>query len=174
MYNEFDGEYFPTSEDCYKRNYVYRGFNLNLDLIDMCAPFLYPVMRDFNLKSANIVLLVYEVGNINSVQELLSISKLYNENVRRDLAFVLVGTKFDTYPRKTTVDEYEQTDELYNILPTVNAGHVLTSAKTNVGITEVFEAGLHWHITNTHSASLTESRITLPVEKDKKKKCAIL
>ena len=65
-----------------------------------------------------------------------------------------MGTKFDIYPRDLSVEEYEEYDELFKMLPFVNGGHVLTSSKLNFGVKKAFEKGLEWHVNNEHSPSL--------------------
>lgn len=171
--NEYDDDYYPTVEECYKHNYSYKGFNLNLDIIDMCGPFMFPVMRDLNLKSAHVILLVYEIGDIESIQEAVSAYKNIIEKQQQYKATVLVGTKFDKYSKRVnSAAEYEQNDEMFSMLPQVNAGHVVTSARTNLGVKEAFELGLLWHVTNKHSGSLIASRDVLKVAA--KKRCTIL
>ena len=76
-----------------------------------------------------------------------------------DVAVVLVGTKYDLYPKPVSVEEYETSDKLFPLLPSVNAGHVLTSAKLSIGVKDAFEKGLQYVVGNfPHSCSLTDCR----------------
>ena len=151
-------------------------YTVNLDIIDMCAPFTFPVMRELNVNTASVVLILYQVGDIASVQEAIAAFKTVDTARNLNQSVVLVGTKYDLYPHDIQQDEYEQRDELFNMLPSVNAGHVLTSAKLNFGVKEVFDQGLEWHVNNKHSTSMIDDEDikVFKSSKSKYKRCCFL
>ena len=164
----FSGTYTPSLEEHHKHNYEYRGYNLNLDIVDMCSPFTFPVMRDLNIRSAHVLFLVYEIGNQTSVDELnRTIEIVQEKRPNMDVAVVLVGAKYDLYPQPVSVEEYQLTDDLFRLLPNVNGGHVLTSAKLSIGVKDAFEKGLQYVVGNLpHSCSLNDCRHDVRTKKN--------
>ena len=135
--NTFDEEYQPTIEECYNHQCTYKGVVWNLDIIDSCGPFMFPVMRDFNIKGAHILLLVYEIGKENSIQEIVRVWDQVRQVRPSGVPVVVVGTKMDlnsNIRRASTTNLLLKLDD--------DTRHVLTSAKNNVGVTDVFEFSL--------------------------------
>merc|ERR1711894_460892 len=56
--NFFPEDYIPTVEDFYSRDHKFKDTLLNIEIIDMCGPNMFPLMRDMNIKSASVAMLV--------------------------------------------------------------------------------------------------------------------
>lgn len=135
LYNTFIEDYTPTIEECYSHQYTYKGVVWNLDLIDLCGPFMFPVMRDLNVKSAHIILLVYDISNTRSIEEIVNASQQIKE-VRPDgVSIIVVGTQMDV--TGTSIRRVSTHSLITNLDD--DTRHVLTSAKDNIGVTELFE-----------------------------------
>ena len=152
--NSYTDDYLPTVEDCYNKDYDYMGFHLNLDVVDTCSPFIFPIMRDLNIKSASAIMLLYEIKDQVSIQELLATYTKIIELRKNTVPIVLVGTKMDLYDCQT-VEEYEFNSGSFSIFNETNIRHVLTSAKNNIGVCNAFELGLDNVITKIHTLSMS-------------------
>ena len=62
-------EYKPTIEDLHSKRHMYKGFLLNLEIVDMCGPYMFPFMRDMRIKSADVAMVLYEIGKESSMEE---------------------------------------------------------------------------------------------------------
>ena len=165
----FTTDYTPTIEECYNHQYTYKGVVWNLDIIDLCAPFMFPVMRDLNVKSAHIVLLVYEIANNASIQEIINASQQI-KNVRPNgVPIIVVGTKLDV---KNSVRRVSTHTLLLNLED--DTRHVLTSAKNNIGVNDVFEYTLDDFIKRDPASVATLSDGDVPSSENKKMCCRVL
>lgn len=134
LYNSFTQEYTPTIEDCYHYQYIYQETPWNLDIIDLCAPFMFPVMRDLNIKTAHVILLVYELTNHASIQEIINVSKHVRDIRPEGVTTILVGTKMDI---KGPTPWSETT--LLQLGESSIKMHMMTSAKMNESVLDIFE-----------------------------------
>lgn len=165
--NSFAESYIPTIEDCTNRDYRYKGFNLNIDFIDTSGPFLFPAMRDLNIKRADILLLLYEVNNKPSLKEAgkcyEKICELRGDNV----PLVLVGTKIDLYKKYKHSQDIDLCNNNGDLFNSTDVKHILTSARNNINISDALELALDEVIRKIHSMSLSANYIDPPTEKDK-------
>ena len=162
----FTTYYHPTVEHYTNHDYKYKGFNLNLDFIDMCGPFSFPSMRNLNIKSADAVLLFYEISVTSNIKEALAcleIIKELRENER--LPIILIGTKKDLHIEKTEEECHEEIQELKDSFEGLK--HILTSAKFDHHIQDALELALDEFIARIHSLSLS----SYYMEKNDKKCC---
>lgn len=176
--NTFDETYTPTVEESYNRDYKYLGYNLNLNIVDTCCPFMFPVMRDLCVKEADVVMIVYEINNKESIAGCLETHKIINE-LRPYLPVTLVGTKLDlhlsteviahtssVYPN---VAEYEAVNKEFQELGKLNLKHVLTSAKFNLRVKDAFHTCLDDVVTRIKATSVSARRE--PKTDEKKRLC---
>lgn len=140
IHDTFTEDYTPTIEECYSHQYTYAGAIWNLDVIDLCAPFMFPVMRDLNVRKAHIILLVYDIGNDRSLQELIDTTPKIKELRPNGVTTLLVGTKIDTKLDSNASIKYGRTQDLLNqLIDEHKARHILASPKSNIGVTDLFE-----------------------------------
>ena len=174
--NSFTLQHIPTVEDCHTRDYTYRGHNLKLDIVDVCGGIQCEHMRDFHIKTADLIMLVYEVENIKSVNDAYD---LYNtiRQVREDrMPIILVGTKIDLKRGSLPPEDFQHSDEISQVLNQIQgAKHVLTSAKYNMHIKEAFQQGLDDIVRKLHTYSMAEKQGNLCFhKKEKHPLCTIL
>ena len=149
VYNTYSDKYTPTVEEVYHCDYSYHGYNLNLEIIDLPSPFQFPAMRDLYIYKADIIMLVYEIGNKASIKEVRTIYPIIKEqrsDLGTNLPVVLVGTKSDQVGQGTDEDVSDIPVDI----------HTITSAKYSSNINESFELGLDGivHKIRTMSATL--------------------
>ena len=164
----FTTDYTPTIEECYHYQCTYKRIVWNLEIIDLCAPFMFPVMRDLNVKSAHIVLLVYEIDNNASIQEIISACKQIKD-VRSDVPIILVGSKLDLTTNKQRVSAHTLLHNLDD-----DTRHILTSAKDNIGVIDVFHSSLDDIIKRDPTIVIFLTEEDVSSSQNKKKCCEIL
>lgn len=142
LYDTFSENYAPTIEDNYNEEFTVQGINFNLEIVDMCGTNAFPVMRDLAYKTADIVLIVYEINDESSISEASSCYKKIKELRKDKVQIIFVGTKLDLYVNKVTQSVLELTSKNHHALKDANAFHALTSAKWDIGIKPTFEAAL--------------------------------
>ena len=167
IHDTFTDTYVPTIEECYNLDYVYKGYNLNLDIVDTCGVFMFPVMRDLNIKKADIVIATYEINNDLSIKEAIASCKKVNE-IRKDVVpVVLVGCKSDLNDEKMECQDYI-VGEL-NLLGGIKLKHLITSAKLNMNVKDAFELGFDDIIKIIPKKSLTSYEHYVKKREEKKK-----
>ena len=100
---------------------------------------MFPVMRDLNVKSAHVLVLVYEIGNSESTQELAQVADKIKELRPLGLTVVVAGTKCDL--AEGLRERIVCPDILQEKLGE-GVCHVITSSKLNIGVSSVFDACL--------------------------------
>ena len=135
--------YVPTVEDNYLKEFKKDGQTLFLNIIDTSGSHQFPAMRDLNIKRANKIMLVYEVGNTKSFDE---VKRLY-EIVKSDrddhdeIPVTIVGTKLDL--KQDTKGYNDETVESFlRSIPNSNCLHILTSARLSINVWDAFGIGL--------------------------------
>ena len=137
---KFTGEYKPTVEDLHVRSFKHQARHYTLQITDLASPFQFPAMRDLHIQGAQLILLLYQIGDDKSYQEARQVYDIVRAQRTDDVPVILIGTKKDLIPvSDLDADEFIQTLHRDDIAAT---GHVLTSAKTGEGIQEAFEMGL--------------------------------
>lgn len=166
-------EYTPTVEDCYNRDIEYKGFTLNLDIIDMCELYMFPAMRDLHLRSANIIMILYEMENERSIKEAADAYELVQKFQIDRPSIILVGTKLDLHGKFKSSESYPLESKYSSILSNLDEQHFITSAKKNINVREAFEAGFDGIIRRVGTLSLSRNKI-LELQKSEKSCCTIL
>lgn len=177
--NSFTLQHIPTKEDCITKDYSYRGHELRLDIVDVCCGvFQCAAMRDYHIKTADLIMLAYEVDNMTSVQDAYDIYSTIRQ-VREDrMPIILVGTKVDLKRGSLPPDDFKQSEEISKVLNQIQgAKHVITSAKYNMHIKEAFQQGLDDIVRKLHTYSMAERDVNLDSykrEKNQQQQCTIL
>ena len=118
------------------KSVTYPEYNktINLDIWDTAGQEIYRAISKLFYKGASVGVLVFDITNkktFNSVKEYW-----YNqlkENTDDNISFTLVGNKIDLFE-----EEEIKEDEAIEFAKSINAEFYLTSAKKNVGISDIF------------------------------------
>ena len=143
--NFFSPNYAPTVEDCYFKNYYDRSQETthNLRIIDTSGYYHFPAMQRLNIVHADIILLVYEVRNVQSMKRLGQLYTVVREELkdRTTTPIICVGTKID---KTKDTDNYQDgaMEEFFRCNSDELFSHILTSARLNINVTDVFQRGL--------------------------------
>ena len=95
IHNAFTMQYLPSVDGLYNEDYSYRGYNFNVDIVDMPGSLKSNMIRGLHIQTADVIMVCYEIDNLESVTE----ARWYYDtikSVRKDkMPIVLVGTKSD-------------------------------------------------------------------------------
>ena len=156
--NSFTDQHKPTVEGLYDRDCTYRGYNLNLDIVDTSEVFQFPDMRDLHIKTADVIMLVYEIENMKSVRATKKLYGIIRELREDKMPIILVGTKMDL-KGGSLPDNFQESEEIVEILHEIQgAKHILTSAKYNMHVRDAFEYGFDDVIRKLHTLSMSVQR----------------
>ena len=111
-------------------------YNIKFDIWDTAGMEKFRSLNAQFYKDANIVILVYEIINLNSFNSIKDYwYKDIIENSNKNIILGLIGNKSDLYLDKEEVSE----EEARNYAKEINAIFKLTSALNGNGINELFE-----------------------------------
>ena len=141
----FSPNYAPTVEDCYFKNYYdkIQETTYNLRIIDTSGYYHFPAMQRLNIMHADAILLVYEVRNLRSMERVIKLHSVVQEELkgRENTPIVCVGTKID---KTKDTDNYQ--DNIMQKFISRNSNvlfrHILTSARLDINVTDAFRSGL--------------------------------
>ena len=112
------------------------NYNIKFDIWDTAGMEKFRSLNAQFYKDANIVILVYEIINLNSFNSIKNYwYKDIIENSNKNIILGLIGNKSDLYLDKEEVSE----EEARNYAKEINAIFKLTSALNGNGINELFE-----------------------------------
>jgi len=143
--NFFSPYYAPTVEDCYFKNYYDQSQETthNLRIIDTSGYYHFPAMQRLNIVHADVILLVYEVRNVRSMKRLAQLYSVVREELEdcTTTPVICVGTKID---KTKDTDNYqdEAMQEFFRCNSNELFSHILTSARLDINVTDVFQQGL--------------------------------
>ena len=140
----YEETYTPTVEDFYEKPINFHGQSVSIGVIDMTGSFDFPAMTDLFLNRADVVLLVYDVGDTASLKTLAyRYEQVKKIRLNREVYVSVVGTKMDN-PTATSRDVSYSNETVDMIVRDVgpSAKHVLTSARHNWNVDEAFEGAL--------------------------------
>lgn len=170
----FSQNYIPTVEDFYSRDHRFKDNLLNIEIVDMCGPNMFPLMRDMHIQTASVAMLIYEIDNKTSIQEAADVLTKIKE-LRADmtpLPVVLVGTKLDLFRRHDEENVYEFNNERFSMMHDLDRNHVLTSAKDNIKVGEAFELALE-HVLESYTLKKSVTKPKGKFRFDKIKGCIV-
>lgn len=173
VHNAFSIQYLPAVDGLYNEDYSYRGYNFNVDIVDMPGSLKSNMIRDHHIQTADVIMLCYEIDNLSSVSEA---RRLYNviKTTRKDkMPIVLVGTKSDLKRGSTPPEFWQQSEEVIDILNEIHGvKHILTSSRYNIHVKEAFEYCFDDIIKRIHTISMSQQPSTVaPVCKKRKTSC---
>ena len=136
LYDSFISGYKETMDEMYHGEFDIKGVKLNLDIQDTGGSYVdeFPAMLKCSLASADAVLLVYSVNDINSFDEVSRLRDLVHLQRGEGMPMVVVGNKTDL-ERQIPREEAEAT-----VLCDWENGYVECCAKDNLNVPAVFRA----------------------------------
>ena len=145
---------------------------MSIGIIDMTGSFDFPAMTELFLNRADVVLLVYDVGDETSLKTLMyRCEQVRKVRQYKEVHVSVVGTKVDN-PTDVNDERYrnETVDKIVRDFgPSVK--HVLTSARYNWNVNEAFEGALRHMSPSIIPNEQTIERLREMVEKNKHTKC---
>ena len=159
LYDSFISGYKETMDEMYHGEFDIKGVKLNLDIQDTGGSYVdeFPAMLKCSLASADAVLLVYSVNDINSFDEVSRLRDLVHLQRGEEMPMVVVGNKTDL-ERQIPREEAEAT-----VLCDWENGYVECCAKDNLNVPAVFQALLVQAKFSFHSSqSVINRRQSLP------------
>ena len=136
LYDSFISGYKETMDEMYHGEFDIKGIKLNLDIQDTGGSYVdeFPAMLKCSLASADAVLLVYSVADIDSFDEVSRLRDLVHLQRGEEMPLVVVGNKTDL-ERQIPREEAEAT-----VLCDWENGYVECCAKDNLNVPAVFRA----------------------------------
>ena len=135
--NKFDKTQMTTACPSFcTKSVKYKEYNktINLDIWDTAGQEIYRSISQLFYKNASVGFLVYDITNEKSFQNIKNYwYKELKDNSDENIIFNIVGNKIDLF-------ESEQVNEkeAKEFAKSINAGFYLTSAKSNIEITNLF------------------------------------
>ncbi|XP_018802401.1 PREDICTED: ras-related protein Rap-2a [Bactrocera latifrons] len=164
LYNTFTTKYKRTIEEMHQGNFSIAGVSLTLDILDTAGSYEFPAMRALSISSADAFILVYDVTDASTFEEVRMIrDQIHETKATTAVPIVVVGNKIDLVAEKEDARKVEYaTTESVVTLDWEN-GFVEASAAKNENITQVFKELLSQaKITYNLSPALRRRRQSLP------------
>lgn len=136
LHSHFPVSYKATVDELHRAEYDIGGMPLTLDIQDTSGSHEFPAMRELAIANADAFILVYDVTNDTSFDE---VSRLREEivDVRNDdgVPIVVVGNKIDLEEQRLLLREQTETTVCFEW----ENGYVECSAKDNSNVSDVFK-----------------------------------
>lgn len=167
--NAFTMQYLPSVDGLQNKDYSYRGYNFNVDIVDMPGSLKSNMIRDLHIQTADVIMVCYEIDDLKSVTE----ARWYFDTIkakRKDkMPIVLVGNKSDLKRGSTPSDVWQQSNDVIEILNEIRGvKHILTSSRYNIHVKEAFEYCFDDIIKRIHTISMSQQPAVAPVCKKRK------
>ena len=149
VYNHFLEVYDQDIEDGYRKAVIVDGEQIYIHVLDCVLGEDYTSMREMWLRKNDGILLIYDITNRESFEQLDSfcdeIQKLQQAADKKELSIVICGNKCDLEDqRQVTTEEGKKFADLYGY------PFYETSAKTNINVNEAFFALVRNYLPNNN------------------------
>ncbi|KAI8033143.1 ras-related protein Rap-2b isoform X3 [Drosophila gunungcola] len=164
LYNTFSTKYKRTIEEMHQGNFSIAGVSLTLDILDTAGSYEFPAMRALSISSADAFILVYDVTDATTFEEVRTIrDQIHETKATTAVPIVVVGNKIDLLADGETEREVEYATTESVVTVDWENGFVEASAASNENITQVFKELLaQAKITYNLSPALRRRRQSLP------------
>ncbi|XP_034111809.1 ras-related protein Rap-2b isoform X1 [Drosophila albomicans] len=164
LYNIFTTKYKRTIEEMHQGNFSIAGVSLTLDILDTAGSYEFPAMRALSISSADAFILVYDVTDATTFEEVRAIrDQIHETKATTAVPIVVVGNKIDLLTEDTELREVEYATTESVVTVDWENGFVEASAANNDNITQVFKELLaQAKITYNLSPALRRRRQSLP------------
>ena len=109
LYNTFSPKYKRTVEEMHHGDFNVSGTALTLDILDTSGSYDFPAMRELSIRSADAFVLVYDVNDVSTFEEVESL-RTQILSVKGAVPIVVVGNKVDL-----ALETYDEFDGEVNI-----------------------------------------------------------
>ncbi|XP_052120971.1 uncharacterized protein LOC113215995 isoform X2 [Frankliniella occidentalis] len=137
LYNTFSPKYKRTVEEMHHGEFSVGGVNLTLDILDTAGSYEFPAMRALCMKSADAIVLVYDVTDADTFEEVRSTRDQVLEAKGGECPIVVVGNKIDLLENKERQVDLQTTETVVTV--DWENGFVEASAKDGTNVTQVFK-----------------------------------
>ncbi|XP_030382243.1 ras-related protein Rap-2b [Scaptodrosophila lebanonensis] len=164
LYNTFTTKYKRTIEEMHQGNFSIAGVSLTLDILDTAGSYEFPAMRALSISSADAFILVYDVTDAGTFEEVRAIrDQIHETKSTTAVPIVVVGNKIDLLAEDGDLREVEYATTESVVTVDWENGFVEASAAKNENITQVFKELLaQAKITYNLSPALRRRRQSLP------------
>ncbi|XP_064537132.1 ras-related protein Rap-2b [Drosophila montana] len=164
LYNTFTTKYKRTIEEMHQGNFSIAGVSLTLDILDTAGSYEFPAMRALSISSADAFILVYDVTDASTFEEVRAIrDQIHETKATTAVPIVVVGNKVDLLSEDGELREVEYATTESVVTVDWENGFVEASAANNDNITQVFKELLaQAKITYNLSPALRRRRQSLP------------
>jgi small GTP-binding protein len=112
LYGTFSPKYKRTVEEMHHGEFSVAGVTLTLDILDTSGAYEFPAMRALSISSADAFILVYDVNDASTFEEVRSLrDQIHETKGGTTVPLVVVGNKIDL------ADEHRQVRHSLYILP---------------------------------------------------------
>ncbi|KAJ9595155.1 hypothetical protein L9F63_013563, partial [Diploptera punctata] len=141
LYNTFSPKYKRTVEEMHHGDFSVAGVSLALDILDTSGANEFPAMRALSMSSADAFILVYDVNDASTFEEVRVLrDHIHETKGGTSVPIVVVGNKIDLADqhREASIEVDVETTESVVTVDWEN-GFVEASAKDNTNVSQVFK-----------------------------------
>ena len=133
---EFLEEYIPTVYDVYHKEIVNDNGKVTFQITDMSGYYSFPPMRRLAISKSNVFVLVYEIGNKKSYNEIVRLKgEIVQLRAASNISIIVVGNKADIVRPGSTKDVEMEDDLIASSFTSLRV-----SAKTNSMVFRLFQS----------------------------------
>ncbi|XP_035919784.1 ras-related protein Rap1 [Anopheles stephensi] len=140
LYSSFSPKYKRTVEEMHHGHFSVGGVNLTLDILDTSGSYEFPAMRALSISSADAFILVYDVTDSITFEEVKAIREQIHEiKSTTAVPIVVVGNKTDLSEEDEDLRQVARDTTESMVTVDWENGFVEASAKLNRNVTQIFK-----------------------------------
>ncbi|XP_055619751.1 GTP-binding protein Di-Ras2 [Toxorhynchites rutilus septentrionalis] len=140
LYSTFSPKYKRTVEEMHHGHFSVGGVNLTLDILDTSGSYEFPAMRALSISSADAFILVYDISDSVTFEEVKAIREQIHEiKATTTVPIVVVGNKTDLADEDEDVRQIQRDTTESMISVDWENGFVEASAKLNRNVAQIFK-----------------------------------
>lgn len=140
LYSTFSPKYKRTVEEMHHGHFSVGGVNLTLDILDTSGSYEFPAMRALSISSAEAFILVYDITDSGTFEEVKAIRQQIHEiKSTTAVPIVIVGNKTDLADDDDDIRQVSRGTTESMITVDWENGFVEASAKLNRNVSQIFK-----------------------------------
>ncbi|XP_058466145.1 GTP-binding protein Di-Ras2 [Malaya genurostris] len=140
LYSTFSPKYKRTVEEMHHGHFSVGGVNLTLDILDTSGSYEFPAMRALSISSADAFILVYDITDSITFEEVKAIREQIHEiKSTTAVPIVVVGNKTDLVDEDDDIRQIPHGTTESMITVDWENGFVEASAKLNRNVSQIFK-----------------------------------
>ncbi|KAL1404011.1 hypothetical protein pipiens_005485 [Culex pipiens pipiens] len=140
LYSTFSPKYKRTVEEMHHGHFSVGGVNLTLDILDTSGSYEFPAMRALSISSAEAFILVYDISDSGTFEEVKAIREQIHEiKSTTAVPIVIVGNKTDLADDDDDIRQVSRGTTESMITVDWENGFVEASAKLNRNVSQIFK-----------------------------------